>query len=74
MKGFERRAGRAHRLRHVDLAGAALVEIVGAGDAREHFAGRMIDRHDGDRDVGPERVRALARELFERLLQRARRW
>jgi hypothetical protein len=35
---LERGAGRAHGLRHVDLAGAALVEIVAAGDARQHLA------------------------------------
>ena len=74
MKGLSVEPGERTRLRHVDLAGAALVEIVGAGDAREHFAGRVIDRHDGDRNVGPERARALAREVLERLLQRARRW
>jgi len=68
-EGLQGRAGRAHRLCHVDLTGATLVEIVGTGDARQHFAGRMVDRHDGDRDVGAERVRALACEVFERLLR-----
>ena len=70
MNGFSVEPGERTRLRHVDLAGAARVEIVGRGDAREHLAGRVVDREDRDRDVGPERARALARELFEILLQR----
>ena len=65
---LERGAGRAQGLRHVDLTGAALVEIIGARDPREHFAGRVLDRDDRDRDVRAERVGALARELFERPL------
>ena len=71
---LERRARRAHRRRHVDLAGAARVEIVGRGDAREHLAGRMIDGEDRDRDVGPERTRALARELLEIASAASPRW
>ena len=54
----------------IDLAGAALVEIVRRGDAGQHLAGRVVDRDDGDRDVRPKRARAFARELLQRLLQR----
>ena len=67
-EGLERGAGRAQRLGHVDLAGAALVEVVGARDAREHLAGRIVHRDDRHRNVGPERAGALACKLFERLL------
>jgi len=66
---LERRAGRAQRLRHVDLAGAAGVEIVGRGDARKHLAGRIVHREDGDRYVGPEPAGAFARQLLEARLQ-----
>ncbi len=63
------RAGRAQRLRHVDLAGAALVEIIGGGDTRTHLAARIVDREDGDRNLRAERVRPFARQLLQRLLQ-----
>ena len=66
---LERRAGRAQRLRHVDLAGAALVEIIGRADARAHFAALIVDRDDGDRNLRAERMRALARKLFQSPLQ-----
>ena len=69
-EGLQRRAGRAQRLGHVDLAGAALVEIIGRGDARQHLAGGVVDREDRDREIGPERARPLARQVFEVLLQR----
>ncbi len=57
---LQRRAGRAQRLGHVDLAGAALVEIIGRRDARQHLAGRIVDREDRDRD-DRGRARAPAR-------------
>ena len=70
---LERRAGRTQRLRHVDLAGAALVEIVGRADMGRDFAGRIVDDKDSERDVGTERLRqradALARQLFQISLQ-----
>ena len=69
-EGLERRARRAHRRRHIDLAGAAAVEIIGRGDAREHLAGRMIDGEDRNRDVGTQRAGALARQLLQVPLQR----
>ena len=56
MNGFKRRAGRAQRLRHIDLSGAALVEIVGRGDARQHLAGGVVDGDDRDRELGAERA------------------
>src|SRR6516164_842072 len=61
---LQRRARRAHCRCHIDLAGAARVEIVRRGDAREHLAGRMIDGEDRNRHVGPERAGALARKLL----------
>ena len=67
---LERRTGRAHRLRHVHLAGARDSEIIGGGDAREHLASRIVDCQDRDREVGSERPGALAGKLFEALLQR----
>ena len=72
MNGFERRAGRAQRLRHVDLAGAAQVEIIGRADARQNLAACVVDGEDGERDVGAERrgkgAHTLAREIFQILL------
>ena len=59
---------------HVDLTGAASVEIVGRGDAREHLAGGVVDGKDGNRNVGPERAGALAREFLQIALQRPHRW
>ena len=53
---LQRRARRAHRRREVDLARAALVEIIGRGDPGEHLAGCVVDDHDGDRHVRPERA------------------
>ena len=70
MNGFSAEPGERSACGHVDLAGAALVEIVGGRDAREHLAGRVVDHDDRDRDVGAERARALARQLLEALLQR----
>ncbi len=63
------RAGRAQRLRHVHLAGAALVEIIGGADARAHLAGFIVDRQDGDRDLRAERARPLERQFLQALLQ-----
>ncbi len=74
MNGLSVEPGERTAMRHVDLAGAAAVEIVRRGDARQHFAGGVIDRQDRDRDVGPERAGALARQLLEALLQASRRW
>ena len=71
---LQRRARRAQRLRHVDLAGAALVEIIGRGDARQHFAGGVVDGEDGDGDVGAERTGALARERLRGFSAAPRRW
>ena len=55
---LQRRAGRAHRAGHVDLPGAALVEIIRRADMGEHVAALIVDREDGDRDV---RARARRR-------------
>ena len=69
---LERRAGRAQRLRHVDLAGAAQVEIIGRADAGQNIAGCIVDGEDGERDIraerGGKRADALAREIFQILL------
>ena len=69
MNGLSVGAGRAHRLRHVHLAGPARIEIIGGADIGAHLAGCVVDRDDGDRDFRPERLRALARELLQRALQ-----
>jgi hypothetical protein len=45
---LERRARRAQRRGHVDLAGAAGIEIVGRRHTREHLAAGVIDREDGN--------------------------
>ena len=66
---FQRRARRAHRARHVDLPGAALVEIIRRADARQHVAAFIVDRDDRDRNVRPLRHRAVARQRFQRFLQ-----
>ena len=66
---FERGAGRAQRQRHVDLAGTALVEIIGRGHARAHLAAFIVHRQDGDRNLRPERVRPLVRQILQGLLQ-----
>ena len=63
------RAGRAQRLRHVDLAGAARIEIIGRGDARAHLARRIVDREDGNGNFRSKRASPLARQLLQRLLQ-----
>ena len=68
-EGFKRGAGRAQRLRHVHLAGALPVEIIGRCDARTDFAGGVIDRDNGDGYVAAERLRALARERLQIALQ-----
>ena len=68
-EGLQRRAGRAQRIGHVDLAGAALVEIIGRRDAGQHLAGGVVDRDDRDREIGAERARPLARQVLEILLQ-----
>ena len=57
-EGLERRARRADRLGEIDLAGAALVEIIGRGDPGQHLAGCVVDHDDRDRHV---RRRASAR-------------
>ena len=67
---LEGRARRAHRRCHIDLAGAARVEIVRRGDAREHLAGGMIDGEDRNRNVRPEGAGTLARKLLQTHLQR----
>ncbi len=69
-EGLERRAGRAQRLCHVDLARARGIEIVRRGNAREDLAAGVIERQDRDRDHRPERAGAVARQVFEALLQR----
>ena len=54
---LQRRARRAQAFGHVHLAGALVVEIIGRADPRQHFAARIVDREDRDRDI---RARALA--------------
>ena len=68
---LERRAGRTQRLRHVDFARAAFVEIAGRTDMRQDFAGRIVDRrssparHRGQAFApGCERARAPAPQGF----------
>ena len=68
---FQGRAGRAQRLRHVHLAGAAFVEIIGISDAREHLAGLVIDREDGDGNLRTQRARPLQRQFLQGFLQRS---
>ncbi len=69
MKGFSVEPGERNAARHVDLTGAADVEIIRRGDARQHFAGRMIDGEDGDGNIRPKHLRTVARQLFEPFLQ-----
>ena len=66
---FQRRARRAHRAGHVDLPCAALVEIIGRADTRQHVAAVIVDRDDGDRNIRPQRQRAVARQRLQHLLQ-----
>ena len=72
-EGLERRAGRAQGLRHVDLAGAPIVEIGRAADMRHNLAGRVIDNQNSKRDVRIERsgkrALAFAREHLQIILQ-----
>jgi len=68
MKGFSVEPGE-RTARHVDLPGAALVEIIRRADARQHVAAFIVDRDDGDRNVWPLRHRAVARQRLQRLLQ-----
>jgi hypothetical protein len=70
-EGFQRRARRAHGIGHVDLAGALILEVAGGADPGEHLAARVIDGENRDRDVGPERPSAFARECLEARLPRA---
>ena len=59
-------------MRHIDLAGAAQVEIIGRADAGQNLAGCVVDGEDGERHVGAERggkrADALAGEIFQILL------
>ncbi len=68
-EGLERRAGRADRLSDVDLAGAPLIEIANRRHACQNFAARDIDRHHPDRDIGTQRLAAVAHQLFKLALQ-----
>ena len=66
---LQRRAGRAQRVGHVDLAGAALVEIIRRRNARQHFAGGVVHGEDRDREIRSERLRPLARQVLQIFLQ-----
>ena len=71
---LEGRARRAHRRGHIDLAGAAGIEIVRRGDAREHLAAAH-DRPRGSRPRCRVRARARARAQAPRDSSAAsRRW
>ena len=50
------------------------IEIIGGANTRAHFAARIIDREDGDRNLRPERARAFARQFLQGLLQAQHRW
>ena len=60
MKGLSVEPGERTACGHVDLAGAALVEIVGGRDAGQHLAGR-VDRPRGSRPRCRRRARGRAR-------------
>ena len=68
-EGLQRRAGRAQRIAHVDLAGAAGVEIIGGADARAHLAALVVDRDNGDGNLRAKRAGAFQRELLQVALQ-----
>ena len=67
-EGFERRARRAHGVRHVDRAHALIVEIAGRADVGDHLARGVIDDEDGGRKLLAEQLRLLLGERFERPL------
>ena len=68
-EGFERRARRADRLRHVDGTGALGGKIIGAADMGADLAGRIVDDEDRRRDFRAEPFGIVARQLLERRLQ-----
>jgi len=70
-EGLQRRARRADGAGEIDLACAALVEIIRRSDPGEHLAARIVDDHDGDRHVRPKRAGAVEREALQSLLQGA---
>src|SRR6476646_2499987 len=68
-KRFERRTGRAHCPGHIDLAGAAAVDIISRTYAGEHLPGRVIDGENRNGNIGSEWLGALACKLLQILLQ-----
>ena len=69
MKGFERRARRARRTRHVDRPVARSVVDVGRADAGADLAGLIVDDDDRRRQFRPEPRDALLRQRLELRLQ-----
>ena len=73
MKGFSVEPGERSALRHIHFTGTTGVEISWRADMRQHFAGRIVGGENGERDIRTERcrkrARALARQVFEALLQ-----
>ena len=51
MNGFSVDPGERTARRHIDLPGAAVVEIIGRADPRQHVAARIVDREDGDGNI-----------------------
>ena len=64
------RARRAHRARHVDLSGAAVVEIIRRADMREDITGLVVHCEDGERHAGAEGRCTIARQRLKIFLQR----
>ena len=55
-EGFQRRARRARRARHVDRAVARRIVVVGGADAGANFAGRIVDDDDRPRQFRASRA------------------
>ena len=68
-EGFQRRARRAGRARHVDRAVARGVVIIGCADPGADLARRIVDDDDRRRQLRPEPRDALFRQRLELRLQ-----
>ena len=65
MNGLSVEPGRADRAGHVDLPGAAVVEIIRRADMGDHVAAVIVDGDDADRNVRAQRHGAVAGQRLE---------